>query len=220
MTGTNREAAAPPLTGGALTRSRILDAAARLMGTVGLTRTTTKEIAREAGCSEAALYKHFRDKEEIFVGVLHERAPRFTDALARLPGRVGEGEVAGHLEEVARVGVLFYRGTFPMAASLFASPDLLVAHRKRLGLDGSGPHEVSRSVAAYLAAEQELGRVSPDIDPDAAALLLVGACFHRAFLGLFFAPDPPEGVLRPRSEADFARETVRALLAGIAPPGP
>ncbi|MFE4293956.1 MULTISPECIES: TetR/AcrR family transcriptional regulator [unclassified Streptomyces] len=220
MTGTHREAAAPPLTGGALTRSRILDAAARLMGTVGLTRTTTKEIAREAGCSEAALYKHFRDKEEIFVGVLHERAPRFTDALARLPGRVGEGEVAGHLEEVARVGVLFYRGTFPMAASLFASPDLLVAHRKRLGLDGSGPHEVSRSVAAYLAAEQELGRVSPDIDPDAAALLLVGACFHRAFLGLFFAPDPPEGVLRPRSEADFARETVRALLAGIAPPGP
>ncbi|MCL7376464.1 TetR/AcrR family transcriptional regulator [Streptomyces sp. 35G-GA-8] len=220
MTGTHREAAAPPLTGGALTRSRILDAAARLMGTVGLTRTTTKEIARAAGCSEAALYKHFRDKEEIFVGVLHERAPRFTDALARLPGRVGEGEVAGHLEEVARVGVLFYRGTFPMAASLFASPDLLVAHRKRLGLDGSGPHEVSRSVAAYLAAEQELGRVSPDIDPDAAALLLVGACFHRAFLGLFFAPDPPEGVLRPRSEADFARETVRALLAGIAPPGP
>ncbi|MER8068161.1 TetR/AcrR family transcriptional regulator [Streptomyces sp. NPDC094034] len=220
MTGTHREAAAPPLTGGALTRSRILDAAARLMGTVGLTRTTTKEIAREAGCSEAALYKHFRDKEEIFVGVLHERAPRFTDALARLPGRVGEGEVAGHLEEVARVGVLFYRGTFPMAASLFASPDLLVAHRKRLGLDGSGPHEVSRSVAAYLAAEQELGRVAPDIDPDAAALLLVGACFHRAFLDLFFAPDPPEGVLRPRSEADFARETVRALLAGIAPPGP
>ncbi|MFE2037221.1 TetR/AcrR family transcriptional regulator [Streptomyces scopuliridis] len=219
MTGTNREAAAPPLTGGALTRSRILDAAARLMSTVGLTRTTTKEIAREAGCSEAALYKHFRDKEEIFVSVLHERAPRFTDALARLPGRVGEGEVAGHLEEVARVGVLFYRGTFPMAASLFASPDLLVAHRKRLGLDGSGPHEVSRSVAAYLAAEQELGRVSPDIDPDAAALLLVGACFHRAFLGLFYAPDPPEGTLRPEGEAEFARETVRVLLTGIAPPG-
>ncbi|MFE4367477.1 hypothetical protein ACFRMN_04330 [Streptomyces sp. NPDC056835] len=58
----------------------------------------------------------------------------------------------------------------------------------------------------------------PGIDADAAALLLVGACFHLAFLGLFFAPDPPEGVLRPESEADFARETVRALLAGIAPP--
>ncbi|MFJ2441092.1 MULTISPECIES: TetR family transcriptional regulator [unclassified Streptomyces] len=55
---------APLLTGGALTRARILDAAASLMTTVGLTRTTTKEIARAVGCSEAALYKHFRDKKE------------------------------------------------------------------------------------------------------------------------------------------------------------
>ncbi|WP_052489004.1 TetR/AcrR family transcriptional regulator [Streptomyces sp. 150FB] len=209
------ESPPPPLTGGALTRSRILDAAARLMATVGLTRTTTKEIAREAGCSEAALYKHFRDKEELFVGVLRERAPRLTDALARLPGRAGEGEVAGHLEEVTRVAVLFYRQTFPMAASLFASPDLLAAHRGKLDLDISGPQEATQSLAAYLRAEQEKGRLSAAIDPNAAATLLIGACFHRAFLELFFDPDPPEGVLLPVTEAEFAKETVRALLEGV-----
>ncbi len=82
--------AAAPLTGGALTRSRILDAAAALMTTVGLTRTTTKQIAREAGCSEAALYKHFRNKEEIFVRVLHERVPQFSDVLEQLPGHAGD----------------------------------------------------------------------------------------------------------------------------------
>ncbi|MFE3827433.1 TetR/AcrR family transcriptional regulator [Streptomyces sp. NPDC059092] len=213
-------ASPPPLTGGALTRSRILDAAAHLMGSVGLTRTTTKQIAREAGCSEATLYKHFRGQEEIFVRVLHERAPRFTDALARLPGRVGTGEVAGNLEEVARVAVLFYRRSLPMAASLFASPGLLVAHRAKLDLTGAGPQEATHCLAGYLRAEQERGRVSAGIDPDAAAMLLIGACFHRAFLDLFFAPDPPEGVVRPADEAEFARETVRALLAGIAPSGP
>lgn len=33
-------------------RARIIDAAHRLMLTIGLTRATTKEIAKAAGCSE------------------------------------------------------------------------------------------------------------------------------------------------------------------------
>jgi AcrR family transcriptional regulator len=211
-----KDTSSPPLTGGARTRSRILDAAAHLMSTVGLTRTTTKEIAREAGCSEATLYKHFRDKEEIFIRVLRERAPRLSDALVQLPSRAGEGELVDHLEEVARVAVLFYRQAFPMAASLFASPDLLATHRRKLELDAAGPHEATQHLAAYLSLEQNLGRIAPGIDPNAAATLLIGACFHRAFLDLFFASEAPEGALRPESEEDFATEIVRTLLDGIA----
>lgn len=186
------------------------------MSTVGLTRTTTKEIAREAGCSEATLYKHFRDKEEIFIRVLRERAPRLSDALVQLPSRAGEGELVDHLEEVARVAVLFYRQAFPMAASLFASPDLLATHRRKLELDAAGPHEATQHLAAYLSLEQNLGRIASGIDPNAAATLLIGACFHRAFLDLFFASEAPEGALRPESEEDFATEIVRTLLDGIA----
>lgn len=212
------ETAPTPLTGGALTRSRILDAAAHLMGTVGLARTTTKAIAREAGCSEAALYKHFRDKEEIFVGVLHERAPRFSEALSELPHRAGEGEVAGHLREVATVAVQFYRQSFPMAGSLFASPELLAAHRHRLNLEAAGPHTPTKQLTAYLVAEQQLGRVRADIAPEAAATLLIGACFHRAFLALFFATGAPAGVLDPPDDDAFAARTVHALLTGTTPP--
>lgn len=210
---TEERAEDQPLTGGALTRARVLDAAARLMSSVGLTRTTTKQIAREAGCSEAALYKHFRDKEEIFVRVLRERAPRLSDAMARLPERAGEDTVAGHLEEVVRVAVPFYRQSFPMAGSLFASPELLAAHRRKLG--DVGPHHASSHLAAYLSAEQRLGRVSADIDPNAAAMLLIGACFHRAFLELFYASEAPEGALKPDTVEEFATETVRALLDGL-----
>ncbi|MFF0414784.1 TetR/AcrR family transcriptional regulator [Kitasatospora sp. NPDC004745] len=206
------------MTGGALTRARVLDAAARLIATVGLTRTTTKEIARAAGCSEAALYKHFRDKEEIFVRVLRERAPRLADAVADLPGRAGLGSVGEHLEEVVRVAVPFYRQSFPMAGSLFASPELLAAHRGKLG--DAGPHNVSARLADYLRAEQRLGRVSSAVDPDAAAMLLIGACFHRAFLELFYAAEAPAEALRPAGAEEFARATVRALLDGVLPPGP
>ncbi|MEU9044862.1 MULTISPECIES: TetR/AcrR family transcriptional regulator [unclassified Kitasatospora] len=202
-----------PLTGAALTRARVLDAAARLLGTVGLVRATTKEIAREAGCSEAALYKHFRDKEEIFVRVLRERAPRLAAAVAELPGRAGEDTVGEHLEAVVRVAVPFYRQSFPMAGSLFASPELLAAHRAKLG--DSGPHHVGVHLADYLRAEQRLGRVSTAVDPDAAAMLLIGACFHRAFLELFYAGEGPAEAIRPVTLDEFATATVRALLDGI-----
>ncbi|MFE3772621.1 TetR/AcrR family transcriptional regulator [Streptomyces sp. NPDC059122] len=213
--------AAAPLSGGALTRSRILDAAAALMTSVGLAHTTTKQIAKEAGYSEATLYKHFRSKEEIFVQVLHERVPQLADALAELPDRAGdERGPAGHLAEVALAAVRFYRRSFPIAASLFASPELLATHRRKLDEMGAiGPHNAGRQLAVYLEAEQGLGRVSAAADPHAAANLLIGACFHRAFLDLFFDGEAPAGVLRPESEEEFAAETVRALLGGLTPSG-
>jgi AcrR family transcriptional regulator len=206
-----------PLTGGALTRSRILDAAARLMATVGLARTTTKQIAQAAGYSEAALYKHFQSKEEIFVSVLNEREPPMAETLVRLTSRAGTADVSRHLTEVAQIAVLFYRRSFPMAASLFASPELLAAHRRKLDLSTAGPQKATQHLAAYLSAEQRLGRLSRRVDPDAAATLLLGACFHRAFLSLFLAGDAA-GELRPADDEQFAAEAVRALLHGITPP--
>jgi AcrR family transcriptional regulator len=213
----------PPLTGGALTQARILDAAARLMSSVGITRTTTKEIAREAGCSEATLYKHFRDKEQIFVRVLHERLPPFAEVLAELPARAGSGTVAEHLAEVARMAVPFYRQSFPMAGAVAASADLLAAHRAKLDLAVAGPHMPSAHLADYLRAEQALGRVAAGVDPQAAATLLIGACFHRAFLTLFFAggedlvgAEREREAVRAEHDEEFVAGAVRALLGSVA----
>ncbi|MFF4604841.1 TetR/AcrR family transcriptional regulator C-terminal domain-containing protein [Streptomyces sp. NPDC001339] len=82
-----------------------------------------------------------------------------------------------------------------------------------------GPQYATRHLAAYLEAEQVLGRITAEVDPHAAALLLIGACFHRAFLDLFFDSEAPPGTLLPESEEEFAAETVRALLNGLRPPG-
>ena len=66
------------------TRDRILDAAAHVMRTLGFARTTTKEIARAAGYSEATLYKHFQDKTDLFLAVLKERLPSLGSTLSAL----------------------------------------------------------------------------------------------------------------------------------------
>lgn len=188
------------------TRDRMLDAAAHVMRTRGLVGATTKEIAKAAGYSEAALYKHFRDKTDLFLAVLTERVPSpLAKVLGTLDQRVGQGSVTDTLEEVARAAITFYRHGFPMAAALFADPRLLAAYRDTLRRRGAGPQHVTRAVAAYLAAEKEQGRTTAD--PDAAAALLVGACLQHAFLGHFIA-DQDE-------DAHLATALVRTLADGL-----
>jgi AcrR family transcriptional regulator len=54
--------------GASITRQRILAASMHLFSREGFCRTTVRDIAREAGISDAAIYYHFATKEEL----LHE----------------------------------------------------------------------------------------------------------------------------------------------------
>jgi AcrR family transcriptional regulator len=175
------------------------------MHTRGLARSTTKEIAKAAGFSEASLYKHFQDKTDLFIAVLTERVPSSLGALlADLTP--GEGTVADTLTRVARGAMEFYATTFPIAASVFSEPSLLAAHRAALRERGAGPQKVNTLLAAYLAGERELGRVDAAADPYASAALLLGACLQHAFLAHFDEVEPAD---------QFAATLVRTLLAGV-----
>ncbi|MFB6753453.1 TetR/AcrR family transcriptional regulator [Streptomyces sp. NPDC056353] len=190
-------------------RERILDAAHELMLTVGLARATTKEIARVAGCSEAALYKNYASKEELFIRVLSERLPRLTPLLRGLAAEPGRAPVEDNLTEIARQAALFYEQSFPIAASLYAQPQLKRRHDDTMRELGTGPHLPIEGLDAYLRAEQAAGRVRSDADTFAAASLLLGACAQRAFA----YEATPTGV-RPPVDA-FARRLARTLLAGL-----
>ncbi|GAA2978626.1 TetR family transcriptional regulator [Streptomyces sp. KhCrAH-43] len=192
-------------------RVRLVDAAHQLMLTKGLARTTTKEIAKAAGCSEAALYKHFLSKEELFVVVLKERLPKID--LRRLTDDPGAGErsVEENLAVIARQAALFYEQSFPIAASLYAEPTLKERHDAAMRELGTGPHLPIRGVATYLRAEQTAGRVRADADTYAAASLLLGACAQRAFAYDATADGEP-----PQPLDDFAASLARTLLRGLA----
>ncbi|MGW4564463.1 TetR/AcrR family transcriptional regulator [Streptomyces sp. NPDC004561] len=196
-------------------RVRILDAAHELMLTVGLARATTKEIARAAGCSEAALYKYFASKEELFVRVLTERLPPLTPLLGSLAAEPAWGTLEENLTEIARQAALFYEQSFPIAASLYAETQLKRRYDDGLRTLGSGPHIPIQGLDAYLRAERDAGRVRADADTFAAASLLLGACAQRAF-----AYDATATGERPPVD-DFAARLARTLLGGIsAPEGP
>lgn len=190
-------------------RERILDAAHELMLTVGLARATTKEIAKGADCSEAALYKHFASKEELFIRVLSERLPRLTPLLHGLAAEPARASLEENLTEIARQAALFYEQSFPIAASLYAQTQLKRRHDDAMRELGTGPHLPIEGLDAYLRTERAAGRVRADADTFAAASLLLGACSQRAF-----AYDATRAGVRPPVD-DFARRLARTLLAGI-----
>jgi AcrR family transcriptional regulator len=193
------------------TRDQILDAAASVIRTIGLGHSTTKEIASAAGLSEAALYRHFSDKAELFLCVVGERLPQLVAALDDLPGRVGHRSVRANLEDILRVALPFYDQTLPIATSLFAEPELLARHQARMRSKNLGPHRALEQLAAYLRAEQRLGRVSQRADPEAAAGLLLGACLSRALMRRFLGQQEP-----PSVDERFVKSAVRTLLDGLA----
>jgi AcrR family transcriptional regulator len=186
------------------TKDRILDAAADVMTRLGLARTTTKEIARAAGCSEALLYKHFRDKEEIFLGVLTHREPRFPAVLTGLLDRSGT-TLREDLVEVVASGVRFYAAGMAIGTSMLGDPVLVARQREWLRARGTGPQKPNEWLAGHLR-----GRLPAGADPDAAAAMLLGACFQRAFLVHLLGPDAE---LHPPAD-EFAAAVVDTLLAG------
>ncbi len=211
------------------TRDAILDGALQVLRARGLARATTRDIARAAGYSEATLYKLFADKTDLLLAVLAERLPRISTLHGDPAALAGTGSVAGQLRQIAIEVTGFYLTVLPLSMSIFSDSALLARHRDALRSRGPGPEAVSAGVAAYLTAEQAAGRIGPGAPAEGAALALVGACMHRAFLWCFDGDAPgsasgadapaPASAAPPGADAlavrAFAAEVVAAILPGL-----
>jgi AcrR family transcriptional regulator len=191
-------------------RERILEAAEQVIRTNGLSKTTTKEIARIAICSEGSLYNHFQSKEDLYIHVMKRHLQGYLAILLKLPGRKGTRTVQENLEEVAKASLDFFHLSIVMTASMFTEPDFLARHRQGFQKRNEGPHRSNEIVAAYFHAEQKLGRVNADLNPRSVADLLLGACFQHAFHLQFLGEDEPEDARK-----QFVENLLQALMQGI-----
>lgn len=64
----------PPRASSSERQASLISAAATLFATNGFTGTTTKQIAKAAGVSEALLFKHFPTKRALYTAILAEKA--------------------------------------------------------------------------------------------------------------------------------------------------
>src|SRR6516165_8555558 len=105
-------------------RSDILKAAEKLMRSHGLSGVTTRQISKEVGCSEGALYVHFKGRLELLLAMLEESLPDMLGPLETLRASVGRGSPHTNLVRALRAMFKFHRRILPATCGLFAEPEL------------------------------------------------------------------------------------------------
>lgn len=197
------------------TRTQIMTAAAHVMQTCGLAGATTKEIARAAGCAEGTLYKHFPDKQSLFVSVMRERVGARVAPIVHLPERAGTRTVRRNLEDVVRTALDFFRELMPLQSAMYANPSLLTAQRNAMRQRNFGPHRVVGAIAEYLRREQKLGRVRRGVQPEVIGMLLMGGCYNYLFVRDFAGDDAV-----PVPEEKFVDAVLKTIMAALSADAP
>lgn len=87
------------------TRDLILDAAERLLGVLGYSKTTMDDVAKAAGVGKRTIYVYFPSKEEVTLGTIDRIVDRLVEKLREIAGE--ERSVADRLHAMILTRVLF-----------------------------------------------------------------------------------------------------------------
>ncbi|MBK9712357.1 MAG: TetR/AcrR family transcriptional regulator [Kouleothrix sp.] len=191
-------------------RQQILEAALQVFSTKGFHKATNKDIAEAAGgISPGLIYWYFKDKEDLFLSIVRERAAIFQladhpEQLMDLPPEQGLALIGRTYLSVFRVpgNVAFFRIAvgeairFPQIAEMF----LQVVAKRFLQL-----------VSQYLQHQVDLGRLRPH------DTLIAG----RSFVGMFIVNvvarellREPEALAMP--DEQIVGSVVAIFLGGLA----
>jgi AcrR family transcriptional regulator len=192
------------------TRTRILAAAGQLLRDKGLSGTTTREIARAAGLSDAAIYSHFKSRGELLKALIPASLVDYKGSAEAFLRRVGQGTVKGNLKFLMKLARDFFQDASPKIALILVEPELF----SDLGARPISPEKSNKAetfMADYIRAEQRMGRINEDADAAAIGMILLATAFYEGFtaglLGTAFTAQRP-------SSAD---EIIDALVVGLAP---
>lgn len=127
----------------AITRRRLLDAAARVMAEAGHGGISTSAIARAAGVAQPTFYVHFRDKEDLLRTL-------GTEQMGTLRARLREareGVIAGR-------GVEAVRETFRVPLETWIeNPELLRLYAQELRQPGSPLGKMARNLRTEIRTD-------------------------------------------------------------------
>jgi TetR/AcrR family transcriptional regulator, transcriptional repressor for nem operon len=159
---------------GRATRGRIVGAAAMLMFTNGVARTSLDDVKASAGVSSSQLYHYFADKHALVMAVISHQ----TEAvLAGQQPHLAALDSMAALRAWRDVLVRFRRarscrGGCPIGSLVTELTETDAAARVRLG---AGFRRWEESIRNGLRAMQERGDLSRRADPDELALALLAA---------------------------------------------
>jgi AcrR family transcriptional regulator len=192
-------------------RQQLLKVAMRLFSEKGFSGTTTKEIAKTAGISEATVFKHFANKDELYSAILDHKA-------CNRSFQKPFDEIADKLAAKDDFGVFY---TMALNALTHHADDCdflrLMLHSALEGHDlariffESFITDVYNFLGAYIGQRQQDGAFR-QIEPKIAVRAFIGMFVHHSLNNILW--DKEQKLLKISNE-DAAREFATILLQGI-----
>lgn len=187
-------------------RRQIIDTAAGLFSRKGFSGTTTRELAKAAGVSEATLFKHFATKEELYAAIIEAKAQtrRILDTVLQAAERKDDAEVLRILaaEMIGRTTAdpTLMRLMYFSALEGHALSDIFFRSRVEA---------IDRFLAQYIADRAAAGAFR-GLDPMQAAWNFIGmVAFHVQMRELFGQKTAAGG------DEIVVRDMVSLFLEGI-----
>ena len=156
---------------GGVRRAQVVAALLELLDELGVEGVTTVSIAKRVGLSQAALFKHFPNKADIWKAAMEGIGERVFPALAAASAK--PGTALQRLHRMTRTNLELVEQIPAMTALLFY----------REGPQGDGQfrnalasrfHSVRQMTRDLIVEAVAAGEVAPDLDVDRATMLCMG----------------------------------------------
>ncbi len=196
-------------------REQILQTAVTLFSQRGFKGTTTKEIAKAAGVSEAIIFRHFATKDELYGAILHSKTCR--DGLHRFPWEsnevlkeaIGRKDDQGVFYNLALQAMENHQKDEAFMRLLFYSA--LEEHELADRFFGEFVSQVYGFIGEYVRDRQEDG-VMRDINPRVVVRAFLGMLIHHSLNNILW--DKKRRLLDISNE-EAAKNFAEIVLRGV-----
>jgi AcrR family transcriptional regulator len=192
-------------------RDQILQVAMRLFAERGFRGTTTKEIAQAAGVSEAMVFRHFANKNELYRAIIDHKActPEMTSPLEKLRELAATGDDYTLFHGLALNALNKHRDdpNF-MRLLLYAA---LEGHELAQMFFENFVVEFYKFLGSYIAERQQAG-LYRELEPRVIVRAYIGMIMHHSLNNTLW--DRQQNLLSVSNE-DAAHEFAQILLNGV-----
>ncbi len=191
-------------------RKQLLDSAARCFAQHGYRGTTTAMIASEAGISEPIIYRHFRNKRDLFVALIEKVADEVFENWRRATSQVQS--------PLAKLQMLLYQN--PATSDPHTAEVYRLLFHASTETDDSEIQDAIRdhyeryveSLASVMSEAQQVGQIRNDLPAEWLAWQIIHAAVGFAMVRPLDIPS--------HASLQFAQGTLRLLMEVLTGQGP
>ena len=192
-------------------REQLCQVAMRLFSEKGFSGTTTKEIANAAGVSEAMVFKHFANKDELYAAILDHKAcdHGFDNPFAEIADKIAQKDDFGVFYGMALNALKHHEDDSDFLRLMLHSA--LERHQLAQSFFAGFITHIYEFLGSYISQRQADGAFR-EVEPRVVVRAFIGMFVHHSLNNILW--DSDQKLLKISNE-DAAREFATILLQGI-----